>query len=85
MLPGDESMFSVEMVCIESMMTRSGAVFLMFVKICSSDVSHAISRLFASGMGDTVGAQFQLPCAFFARDIQHLLVREAEHCLKYQR
>ena len=36
-------------------------------------------------MGDTVGAQFQLPCAFFARDIQHLLVREAEHCLKYQR
>ena len=29
MLPGDDSMFSVEMVCTESMMTKSGRVFLI--------------------------------------------------------
>lgn len=30
MLPGDDSRLSVEMVCMESMMTMSGRVFLMW-------------------------------------------------------
>ena len=37
------------------------------------------------GMGDAVGTQLQLPCAFFARNVQHLLVREPEYRLKHQR
>ena len=28
-IPGEDSIFSVEMVCIESMMTKSGLVFLI--------------------------------------------------------
>ena len=43
-LPGEESMVSVEIVCMESIMTRSGAVFLILVKICSKDVSQAINK-----------------------------------------
>ena len=43
-LPGDDSMLSVEIVCMESMMTRSGLVFLMWTYICSSDVSHTMRQ-----------------------------------------
>ncbi|OQC34894.1 MAG: hypothetical protein BWX65_00027 [Bacteroidetes bacterium ADurb.Bin057] len=38
-LPGDDSAISVEMVCMESIMTSSGCIFLMCTKICSNDVS----------------------------------------------
>ena len=39
MLPGALSMVSLEMVCTESITTKSGCVFLMCVKICSKRVS----------------------------------------------
>ena len=51
MLPGEESIFSVEIVWMESMMTKSGAAFFIWVKICSNEVSQAISRLSFSGCG----------------------------------
>ena len=44
MLPGDDSMLSVEMVCMESMITKSGLVFLICTKICSSEVSQTIRQ-----------------------------------------
>lgn len=42
-LPGDESRFSVEIVCMESIITKSGEVLFILAKICSSEVSHAMS------------------------------------------
>lgn len=41
MEPGDESTVSTDMVCMESITTRSGCTFLMCVKMCSSRVSHS--------------------------------------------
>ncbi len=48
-LPGDDSAASVCMVCMESTITMSGRVSLMWANTCSKDVSHKTRQPLSCG------------------------------------